>query len=83
MPTLPKACSESEHAAPRPDPDSGRRGSWRGEGASGEPGDDVMDIDMEADEEAAPPESKVKLEAPEMPVTRQRAVGGGAAPKNA
>ena len=38
-----------------------------------------MDIDMEAAEEAAPPESKVKLEPPEMPVTRQRAVGGGAA----
>lgn len=36
-----------------------------------------MDVDMEADEAAGPPEAKVKMEPSELPVTRQRAVGGG------
>ena len=37
----------------------------------------MMDVDMEAEEEAGPPEAKVKAEPSELPVTRQRAVGGG------
>ena len=54
------------------------RGGWRGEGgAGGESGGDMMDVDMEAEEEAGPPEAKVKAEPSELPVTRQRAVGGG------
>ena len=59
------------------------RGGWRGEGGAGaQSGEDMMDVEMEADEEAGPPEAKVKAEPSELPVTRQRAVGGGESPKH-
>ena len=39
-----------------------------------------MDVEMEAEVAAAPPEAKVKQEPQDRGVTRQRAVGGGRLP---